>query len=346
MTHPSAAYETKVPVRQRIGSLFAHLGSALTTAIRQFPRTLLRYPWVVAFLLVYTVARVVLDRSVGASWGNTLRPLVMSLFFNAVYILIIDTLYFLNPTPSREEVTARQSPAARHRPRHSLSVLAVLLLVWAFWALDIIDGLQVQGAIGGTPVLSWLPGWRALDGALLALGDRLGSLAPGVPAYAWTALIANLLLRVILPGLVLWLLGERLRDAGLSFRRWGIAAPLIVISLGTYLAGGVGLDRWLRMGIVLLYPGLTEELFYRGWLQRTLRTWLCPGNAVLLTAILFGFLHLPESIAVRYAGMLPIALSNMGDVILAGLVWGYGVTRTRSVLPWATVHALSDLVGF
>jgi membrane protease YdiL (CAAX protease family) len=100
------------------------------------------------------------------------------------------------------------------------------------------------------------------------------------------------------------------------------------------------------MGIVLLYPGLTEELFYRGWLQRALRTWLRPGNAVLLTALLFGFLHLPEFIAVRYAGMFPIALSNMGDVILAGLIWGYGVTRTRSVLPWATVHALSNLAGF
>ncbi len=59
--------------------------------------------------------------------------------------------------------------------------------------------------------------------------------------------------------------------------------------------------------------------------------------------MLFGLLHLPEFLAVHYTGMLPLALTNIGDVILTGLVWGYGMTHCSVLL--GCRHAASNLAG-
>lgn len=325
---------------QTTPSLLTRVGRAFRYAIKRFPLGLWRYPWIVAFLIVYAVARVLLNRSMGASWANALRPLALSLLFNALSIIIIDTLYHLCPAEPPLE-----SRVGKRTERYPTARLVVLLLVWGFWALDIVDGLQTQGAIRGTPILSALPGWREFNDALLALGNKAHLTLPSISTDAWAALASNLVLRVLVPGAALRALGMQWRDMGLTLRRWWIAAPFVGIGLGVYLTGGLAFDRLLRMGVVLLYPGLTEELFYRGWLQRSLKHYIRRGNAVLITAVLFGLLHLPEFLAVHYTGMLPLALTNIGDVILTGLVWGYGMTRTRSVLPWAAVHAASNLAG-
>jgi membrane protease YdiL (CAAX protease family) len=215
-----------------------------------------------------------------------------------------------------------------------------------FWAADIVDGLQRAGAMPGEPILDILPGWPMLLQFFENLSAQLFRMAPFLPASAYAGMISNVVLRLILPYCFLRVLGIGLVHSGLTFRRWQITAPFLLIGLAAWISQGVSMKNIIVLGMVTLYPGLTEESFYRGWLQPLLRAWLRPGYTILLTAIVFGLLHLPEYIYVYYTDVLPLAFSNLGDVILVGVVWGYGVYRTRSVLPWAVYHALSDLVGF
>lgn len=316
--------------------------TAFRFAVREILWVFRSYPGLILFLGVYAAARVLLNRSIGISWGNTLRPLAMGLLFQTLLILLIETIYLWRFQLQREE---KALDGLQTQP-NQLAALVLLLTVWLFWAADIVDGLQRTGAMPGEPILNILPGWTILLQLLENLGEQVYLMLPFLPAGAYASLFSNILLRLTLPYCILRLLGAGFANSGPTFRRWEIVAPFLLAGFTAWSAQGVSLKNIAVLGIVALYPGLTEELFYRGWLQPQLRVWLRPGYAILLTAIIFGLLHLPEYIFVRYTAALPLAFSNLADVILDGVVRGYGVYRTRSVLPWAVYHSLTDLVGF
>jgi len=336
-----AVSSSSISNRSFAGHLAVRLRSACGQAFRHLFKALPAYPWLIVFLVAYAVLRVTLNLSIGITWDNAIRPLVIGLLIHAFSVLLIDTLYHLGPWPA-QDCSEKVDP----RPARNLAALSFWFMVWLFWAVQIVDGLQRRGAMAGRPLLEGLPGWLLFNQALLAAGQWLSACLLDLPPVFYQALISGLLFRVLLPILILPLLGYRAALGGFSFRRWQIAAPFLLIGLGAWAANGVSIRSLAVLGLVFLYPGLTEEWYDRGWLQPMLRSWLRPGYAILLTAILFGLLHLPEYVFVRYTDALALALTNMGDVMLVGLVWGYGVYRSRSILPWALYHALSDLVGF
>jgi len=47
-----------------------------------------------------------------------------------------------------------------------------------------------------------------------------------------------------------------------------------------------------------------------------------------------------------YHGSWRLVVGGVADTFLFGVFWGYGFLRSGGVLPWALVHALSDLTGF
>jgi ABC-2 type transport system permease protein/sodium transport system permease protein len=79
-----------------------------------------------------------------------------------------------------------------------------------------------------------------------------------------------------------------------------------------------------------LLPGVCEELFFRGYLFRALRTQLSGRATVICSAVLFGGFHLITDYSLAIERFLPSAL--------LGLVLGWVCLRTGSVIPGMILH--------
>ncbi len=133
--------------------------------------------------------------------------------------------------------------------------------------------------------------------------------------------------------------------------------PLLAAVIGALLAIGLSalgqllhtpennlidkiVDSWFSFAIfaltaVLIAP-LFEELFFRGFLQPLLSRTFGVIAGVLITAALFGSLHLFEySFAWQYAAI----------IFLAGAVFGWARARTGSVIPGFLMHCCFNSVS-
>jgi sodium transport system permease protein len=92
----------------------------------------------------------------------------------------------------------------------------------------------------------------------------------------------------------------------------------------------------LGVGLVVfaLMPALTEEIAFRGYILSGLQRTYKPGTAIVLSALLFGFLHVLLSLFVQLFG-----------ATLLGLVLGLIAIRTGSLWPGVLFHFLNNALG-
>lgn len=179
-----------------------------------------------------------------------------------------------------------------------------------------------------------LPGFSPLS-----LGEPQ-RLSPDAPPYAlrlsWDKLLVGLTL-------LAWWLGRQPASCGRSPRRaWLVVLatlPLVpALALGTGLVGWQPKwpDMiWAWLAINLLATVLAEELVFRGLLQPALVSRLGARQGVLLTAAIFGAVHLPFSplfalvaglaglgygLAYHYSGRLSVAVALHLGVNLSHLL--------------------------
>lgn len=317
------------------------LWKACTAALAHVPIALRTNPWATGFLVLYVALRIELNLAAGALLWTALRSALVGLFFNALMIVVMDTIHFLD-----QGCLCDLSLPGTHWQQQNGLALVFLMVIWVFWAVEIVDGLQRQGIMGGHPLLSFVPAWSVENRLFSTASEWIHSVLPFQSVSVNSHWLSNGVLRAAMPLAVLGLLGYRWRDFSLTFRGGQVVAPFILIAFGAIVTNGLTAKRLELVGLALFYPGLVEELFYRGLLQRSLTGWFRPGTAVLLTALLFGLLHFPSYYFELYNQSFPLALLNVADATLVGLIWGYGFRRTGSVLPWAVYHALSDIAGF
>jgi membrane protease YdiL (CAAX protease family) len=94
----------------------------------------------------------------------------------------------------------------------------------------------------------------------------------------------------------------------------------------------IGSGFWAIMLSVVAAPVL-EEIFFRGLvLEQTLRRW-APWQAVGITALLFGVVHLP---------ILPQAV----NAVVMGVIMGYIYVRTRSLASVIVIHAINNAIAY
>jgi len=79
--------------------------------------------------------------------------------------------------------------------------------------------------------------------------------------------------------------------------------------------------------VVAIVPAVSEELVFRGYLQRTLEPRIGPWPAILVVAVAFGLVHGPTR--------APTAAS-------LGVVLGWMAWRTDSILPGMFAHAIAN----
>jgi membrane protease YdiL (CAAX protease family) len=156
---------------------------------------------------------------------------------------------------------------------------------------------------------------------------------------------------------------ELLASVGLSRDRlsrgviWGVVIGLalgaiqIVVSrqraeIGEIVASGRFFWAFpLGFLIMMITSGFTEEFFFRGVLQSSLRAWLrSKTGAVLISSVLFGLYHLPYAYCLtswRSHGDLGAAMSEgVVPAMVVGLILGGVYERFKNLLAPVIVHSL------
>lgn len=92
------------------------------------------------------------------------------------------------------------------------------------------------------------------------------------------------------------------------------------------------------ISVVLLAP-LAEELFFRGFLFRGLRRWAGPGPALLMSATVFGLVHVQPPNWASSALIVP-------PIFVLGIMLAAIVERRGSIVPSIAAHMTFNAFGF
>jgi uncharacterized protein len=187
----------------------------------------------------------------------------------------------------------------------------------------------------------------ALIVAAVALGFNLGKLVPsGLPARGVVLAAINLALVLLAYKLVIVRLGEQPRDdlpAHNSVRDLGVGlgggialfsiAVAIAAALGVYRIIGRGDASALPLDLVAvgIVPALLEEILFRGVLFRWIEELAGSWAALVLTAALFGLVHILNPGATWF--------SSFAVAVEAGLLLGGAYMLTRTLWMPIGLHA-------
>jgi membrane protease YdiL (CAAX protease family) len=123
----------------------------------------------------------------------------------------------------------------------------------------------------------------------------------------------------------------------------GLSSLLVftAIGLSTTMTQGIGVENLRQLlpayGLIALADGFMEELLYRGLFLKKLGRVIGDHWANIVTATVFTYVHL----GVLFTASLPTFLLI---VFLLGLLWGWIMQRTGSLLAPALFHAGVDML--
>jgi membrane protease YdiL (CAAX protease family) len=114
--------------------------------------------------------------------------------------------------------------------------------------------------------------------------------------------------------------------------RIGVTLPAL---LGILILGAL---------ITALGAGLTEELAFRGYLIRRMKS-LGSLKALLLSAVLFGVWHFPTSLFVLHTDW-PTRLVYVLNISLLGFLFGHVFLQSRSLIPPSLFHGIWNALDY
>jgi membrane protease YdiL (CAAX protease family) len=110
-------------------------------------------------------------------------------------------------------------------------------------------------------------------------------------------------------------------------------------------AAFVGVDRGLMSELVeqLVYIGLAEEVFNRGYLMRRLCDWLGDRQGLLLSSLLFSLSHVLSRLS-QHGFKYPLNDLSLGfQTLIGGLILGYMYLRAKNIVPPAIFHVSTNM---
>jgi membrane protease YdiL (CAAX protease family) len=205
------------------------------------------------------------------------------------------------------------------------TAVAVLVAI----AVAIAGGRGVSGALHNLESLTSHPGFVSLaaftTGATLVFAAFVALRIARVPFRAGTAVLRPRPAHVLLALLLVFAAGP---FADLAVRAFKAAFPNFTLGLLESIGDAARTDGPLLLVLlfsVSLVPGIAEELFFRGLIQRSLTARLGGPVGIALASFLFGAFHVDPPQAVG-AAVLGVAL-------------GFVVWRTGNVVPAMAAHA-------
>ena len=108
-----------------------------------------------------------------------------------------------------------------------------------------------------------------------------------------------------------------------------VAAPAVKIQLSSYPPATV-IGLLLSIAVI---AAVTEELAYRGYMQKTMEDRYGVVPAILVSGIMFWIAHLPD-----------VTITHLPGHLAASAVFGLLAYLTRSLWPAIAAHAVADLI--
>jgi membrane protease YdiL (CAAX protease family) len=162
--------------------------------------------------------------------------------------------------------------------------------------------------------------------------------------------LQGLIFAWMVPLLIVYLIeGKNFRAIGLGIERKDTIKYLCYGVVGLFIPGLIiGFDMELIGSLLqqLVSIGVAEEVFWRGYLQSRLSSWLGKYQGWVITSILFGFGHLVTLWS--RPGISP----EIGDLILlgqttaGGFILGFIFLRAKNIIPGALFHVFGNLYLF
>jgi sodium transport system permease protein len=114
--------------------------------------------------------------------------------------------------------------------------------------------------------------------------------------------------------------------------QWFPISSLIKESLGQVMSQAPSL--WVAIGVFAVVPAICEEVAFRGFILSGLEHRRRTRSAILLSALMFGFLHVLMSL-----------FQQLFNATLLGIVLGLLAVRSRSLLPGIVFHFLNNAMA-
>ena len=164
---------------------------------------------------------------------------------------------------------------------------------------------------------------------------------------AFTNAIATIFVRWIPPFLIVFHIEKRgIKSLGLIVPREKYITYAILAMTGIILpALLVGYDSYMPVEFLeqVVYIGLLDEFFYRGYLQRRFCDWLGDLKGLFLISCIFGLGHIISRIADHGFGFFYQGTIAGGQAFLGGLIFAYIYLKTKNIWPSAILHISSNM---
>jgi len=123
---------------------------------------------------------------------------------------------------------------------------------------------------------------------------------------------------------------------------WGMGIGLIIVVLNQYFFHGEQLTSFNNLGLGIIYwafLAFSQEVFFRGYLQKNLEKVYGNFLGLILASCLFSLWHM--TIRFYPGWMTPISLLKVFSV---GLLWGLSFQKTRSLIAPCLSHFLVGIL--
>ncbi|HKM52312.1 MAG TPA: ABC transporter permease subunit/CPBP intramembrane protease [Isosphaeraceae bacterium] len=122
------------------------------------------------------------------------------------------------------------------------------------------------------------------------------------------------------------------RQLGHLVETWFPISSLIKESLAQVISQSP--ELWVTTGVFALLPAICEEFAFRGFILSGLEHQRRTRSAILLSALMFGFLHVLLSL-----------FQQLFNAALLGIVLGLLAVRSRSIVPGILFHFLNNTLA-
>ena len=126
-----------------------------------------------------------------------------------------------------------------------------------------------------------------------------------------------------------------------KFWLYGLSACVALILPGLFISTPNNLV--LEFVEQVVYIGLLEEFFYRGYLMNRFCAWLGNMKGLFLSSMIFGLAHVISRIANHGLDYFDRALVDGFHAILGGLIFGLIVLRAKNIWPSSIAHISTNM---
>lgn len=157
------------------------------------------------------------------------------------------------------------------------------------------------------------------------------------------AILFNNIICVILPFILIFLIIRQKSGYYINRINFKILFLLLLLYFPIMLFGYKSFDEIISdLPYYLMIAAIPEEFLYRGFLQSRLeKVFKNPVNAILISSLIFGLMHLP--INIKMYGEVTGFATCIGNNAFGGLFIGYLFYRTRSVWTVIIFHLISGI---